>query len=232
MISRCPLLAVVAFAVIVPAIGFGQTATNSASATSAAALAKADPAYPFIERAMASLKANDIQGAAALLDQGLTLNPHSVNAHVLRGSIDASRRLLPQAEAQFKLAEADAPTDVSIKFFLADIKFAEMDYAHAREQYAALASTAGHQDFVAYNVFLCDLMGNQADFAARELAAFKQPKPQPSYYFANAAWCVAHKDSAKAQKWLNTAASTFPMSENALYVQKLRTMGFLPLPAN
>lgn len=229
MISRCPLLAAFAFAAFLPAIGFGQTATDS---TSAATRAKADPAYPLIQRALASLKANDVQGAAALLDQGLALNPHSVPAHVLRGTIDASRRLLPQAEAQFKLAEADAPTDVSIKFYLADIKFAETDYAHAREQYAALAQTIGHQDLAAYNVFLCDLMGNQADLAARELAAFKQPKPQPSYYFANAAWCVAHKDSAKAQKWLNTAASTFPMPENAPYVQKLRNMGFLPLPAN
>jgi Tfp pilus assembly protein PilF len=223
-----PALVFLAWLPLLSTMGFAQGAPPSW----AEAKAKADPAYPLIEKALSLLKTQDIRGAATQLAKALEVNPHSVVAHVLLGSLYASKRILPQAEEQFKLAEADAPTDTSIQFFLADIKMAEGDDAGARAVYAALEKIPGHEDFAAYKVFLCDLMGGQTDQAEKELAAFKTDKPQPSYYFANAAWDVSQHDSANAQKWLNTVATAFTMDVDMPYVQALRNIGYLPLPAN
>jgi len=249
MILHRRLPAACALAACLSVHAAGQTATNSTNAvpttatnaapnaaTNAAAQAeaqmKADPAYPSIQEALQSLKNNDLRTAAVDLADGLQLNPHSVPAHKLLGSLYAAKRLLPEAEEQFTIAEKDAPDDISIKFFLADIKMAEGDYAAARAIYSAVEKTPGEEDFTAYKVFLCDLMANQQDMATQELAAFKTDKPAPSYYFANAAWCVTQHDSPTAKKWLDTAATTFPAAQNAPYAQAMQNIGFIPLPAN
>lgn len=237
MIFRCRLPAICALAACLSVHAAGQAAspsTNSAPApaASAQAQAQADPAYPSVQEALQSLKNNDLRTAAVDLADGLQLNPHSVVAHKLLGSLYASKRLFPEAEQQFTIAQADAPNDISIKFYLADIKMAEGDYAAARTIYAAVEQTPGQEDFTAYKVFLCDLMGNQLDLATKELAAFKTDKPGPSYYFANAAWRVSQHDSPGAQKWLDTAVATFPATQNAPYAQALQNIGFIPLPAN
>jgi Tfp pilus assembly protein PilF len=228
-----------ALTVLLPLGAQGQTppappasANTAPTPADAEAQAKADPAYPSIQQALQSLKNNDLRTAAVDLADGLTLNPHSVPAHKLLGSLYASKRLFPEAEEQFTIAAADAPGDVSLKFYLADIKMAEGNYAAARAIYSAVEQTPGQEDFTAYKVFLCDLLGNQPDLAAKELAAFKTDKPGPSYYFANAAWSVSQHDSASAQKWLNTVATTFTMTVNEPYAQALRNIGYLPLPAN
>jgi Tfp pilus assembly protein PilF len=245
MILRLRLPAICVLAACLCAQAAGQTPTNStntvttaatnaapSAAAQAEAQAKADPAYPSIQEALQSLKNNDLRTAAVDLADGLQLNPHSVPAHKLLGSLYAAKRLLPEAEQQFTIAEADAPDDISIKFFLADIKMAEGDYAAARAIYSAVEKTPGEEDFTTYKVFLCDLMANQQDMAAQELAAFKTDKPAPSYYFANAAWCVTQHDSPTAKKWLDTAATTFPAAQNAPYAQAMQNIGFIPLPAN
>jgi Tfp pilus assembly protein PilF len=235
MIFRDLLPAILILVPFLSTAGFGQTATGPAGTNApadAVAKAEADPATPFIERALSSLKQQDIQGAAVLLSQGLVQNPHSIPAHILLGSLYASKRLFPQAEEQFTLAEKDAPTDLTIQFYLADIKLAAGDYGQARAIYVPLEKTPGKEDYVAYKVFLCDMLANQEGAATAELAAFKQSPVQPSYYFANAAWCVTQHDSATAKRFLDKAATTFPMPQNEPYAQALRTLGFLPLPAN
>jgi Tfp pilus assembly protein PilF len=231
MIFRCRALAVVTLFPLLVVVGFAQGTPPSASAD-AEAKAQPDPASPFIRQALASLNEHDLPTAATQLAKGLEVNPHSVPAHILLGSLYASKRLFPQAEEQFTLAEKDAPTDVAIQFYLADIKLAEGDYGSARAFYVPLEKTPGKEDYVAYKVFLCDMMANQEAAATAELAAFKQSPVQPSYYFANAAWCVTQHDSALAKRFLDKAATTFPMPQNAPYAQSLQTLGFLPLPAN
>jgi Tfp pilus assembly protein PilF len=208
----------------------GRAQQPSTNAPSPATSAQADPAYSLIEKALQLLDAHDIDGAAKKLDAAIKLNSRSTVAHVLRASIYASKELWPQAEEEYTAAEQTAPSDARIKFFLAEVKFSEKQYDAARARYVALESDADKGDFAAYEVFLCDLLGGHEAVAAKELDAFNQIGSKPSYYFSNAAWGLFHKNIKEAKGWLDSAASMYPVQENADYAQTLRNLGYLPLP--
>jgi hypothetical protein len=86
-------------------------------------------------------------------------------------------------------------------------------------------------DFAQYKVFLCDLFGGHEEQAKKELDVFDAAMGNPSYYFANAAWSLVHKNIEDARGWLVSASRIYPPQKNAYYAQSLRDLGYLPIPA-
>jgi len=193
--------------------------TNSASST--------DPARPLIEEAMKLMDAHDLDSAERKLDAAVHLNPNSTVAHVLRGSIYATKELWPYAEEEFTTAEKLDPSDIRIKFFLADLKFAQKQYDQARPLYLALKKDPDRGDLAAYQVFLCDLLGQHEAAAAKELAVFNEAMGNPSYYFANAARSLYYHKMDEGKSWLDSANRIYPTQKILPYAQPLLKLGLI-----
>jgi Tfp pilus assembly protein PilF len=203
--------------------------TNSAPLTSSPTTPN-DASSQMVKDAMALMDKNDIDGAIGKLSEAIRLNPHGSGAYVLRASLYCQKKMWSQAEADFTTAQQLAPTNVVLKFNIIEVKFMQKQYDAARPGYLALINDPDMGDFAAYKVFLCDLAGGHEDMAAKDLAAFNKVGGNPSYYFGNAAWSIAHKKYDDARDWLQSASNIYPPRKNAYYAEGLIYLGYLPLP--
>jgi Tfp pilus assembly protein PilF len=173
---------------------------------------------------------SDIDGALADLSQAIQLKPDSVFAYQLRGSLYTQKKAFPQAEADFNSAYKLDPDNVVIKFNLSELKFMQKDYAQARTGFVPLQKDPDMGDFAMYKVFLCDLYGGHEDLAKSELTAINNKGDDASYYFANAAWDLYHKNIEDARTWLVSASHIYEPKKFTTYGATLRYLGYLPLP--
>jgi tetratricopeptide (TPR) repeat protein len=202
------------------------TTTNAASST---LTPPSDASKQMIASAIQKIngKVPDIDGALSDLSQAIKANPNSTGAYVLRASLYCQKKQWPQAEADFKSAQALAPTNTVIKFQLVQIKFLQKQYDAARSGFVALENDHDLGDFASYMVFLCDLLGGHEAEAKKELDVFNDAMGNPSYYFANAAWSLAHNNLDDARSWLLSASRIYPVQKNSVYAQSLHDSGYL-----
>jgi len=189
-----------------------------------------DAAKKMIVSAIQKMNSNNVDGALADLTQAIQANPSSTGAYVLRASIYCQRHQWKEATDDFLAAQKIAPTNVVVKFNLVEIKFMQKQYDEARPGFLSLASDPEMGDFAQYKVFLCDLFGGHEDQAKKELDVFNAAMGNPSYYFANAAWDLVHKDIEGARGWLVSATHIYPVNKFTTYGQSLRDLGYLPIP--
>jgi tetratricopeptide (TPR) repeat protein len=236
--SRVLCLALAASLFLLPNAGRAQEAPQPVPATAPAATAKpnstlnssTEAAKKAIADAVMKMKNNDADGALRSLNQALTLNPNATGAYVLRASIFYEKKQYAQAEDDFKSAARLAPTNVVLKFNLVEMKFVQKQYDVARPGYLALEGDSDLGDFASYKVFLCDLYGGHEAAARKELDTFDDAMGNPSYYFANAAWDLYHKNIEDARSWLTSASRIYPAPKFTTYGQTLRDLGYLPIP--
>jgi Tfp pilus assembly protein PilF len=214
------------------------TAPSSAPAPIAAEVSNSTLTGPgvaaqkLIAEAMKKINADDVDGALNCLSQALQLSPSATGAYVLRASLYCQKKQWTQAEDDFKAAEKLAPKNMVLKFNLVEIKFMHGQYDAARPGFLALENDPDMGDFASYKVFLCDLFGGHPEQAKKELGVFDDVMGNPSYYFANAAWCLVHnKDLEGGRSWLLSASRIYPLQKNEFYAQSLRDLGYLPIPS-
>lgn len=183
-----------------------------------------------MEAAITLIQARDLDGAGDKLDIALKADPGNKAAHFLRATVYNAKRLFPQAEAELMAADKIDGTDLQIKYALAVVKFSQKQYDVARVRFFELEKKQDLQDLAAYNVFLCDLVGEQKDAAKKEFDAFNLAGTNPSYYFGNVAWSLYHKDLKQGKSWLESASHIYPLEKMAPYAQPLRNLGYLPIP--
>ena len=176
------------------------------------------------------MNANNVDGALADLTRAIQVNPGSTGAYVLRASIYCQKHQWQQATDDFTAAQKIAPTNVVVKFNLVEIKFMQKQYEAARPGFLQLVKDPDMGDFAQYKIFLCDLFGGHEDQAKKELDVFNAAMGNPSYYFANAAWDLVHKDTDGARGWLVSASHIYPVNKFTTYGQSLRDLGYLPIP--
>jgi cytoskeletal protein RodZ len=160
----------------------------------------------------------------------LKANPDSALAYGRRGDIYAAKKMWAVAERDFQTSlQIDGNSALS-KFNLAQMQFAQKQYALARPGFVPLEQNSTLADIAKYKVFLCDLLGGHEDIAAKELDAFNQVGEDPSYYFANATWSLYHKNVEDARGWLVSASHIYAPQKFDLYAENLVDLGYLPLP--
>jgi Tfp pilus assembly protein PilF len=191
-----------------------------------------DPAKPMIDDAIVAIRNKNIDGAMIKLDAAIKTNPRSNTALVLRGCIYGTKKQWAQAEADFQAAEVVVPNDAQVRLLLADVRFSQKDYDTARTRYLMLVHDPDKGDLASFQVFMCDMGAGHQDAAAKEYAVFNQAGENPSYYFSNAVWSLAHKNVSDAKDWLNSASRIYPPAKNSPYIQGMVNLGYLPLPAN
>ena len=232
--------AICASALLLSAVGRAQqiATTNTpssiptapANAANSTLTSPTEAAQKMITAAIQRMNANDPDGALNDLSQAIKLNPNSTGAYVLRASVYYQKKEWPQSEDDFKAAAQLAPTNVVVKFNLAELKFVQKEYDAARPGFIALESDPDMGDFASYKVFLCDLFGGHEVAAKKELDGFNDMMGNPSYYFANAAWSLFHKNIEDARGWLISASRIYPLEKNDTYAQSLHDLGYLPIP--
>ena len=165
-------------------------------------------------------------GALAKVNAALQIDPRSLEAYRLRGNIYASQKKWDLAMKDYLTGVQLDPTNLSIKFNVAELNFMQKRYEEARPGFLALQHDADMGDLSAYKVFLCDLFGGHPDVAAKELDAFNQVGSNPSYYFANAAWALHEEKDDDARGWLASAAHIYPPGKFKIYSASLLELGY------
>jgi tetratricopeptide (TPR) repeat protein len=190
-----------------------------------------DPAVPLLKKAYALMNGpkKDLDAALALVDEAVKNNPKSNASLILRGGIYSQKKEWTSAENDFNAALAIDPTNLVVKFNLAEIKFVQKQYAEARSRFLPLVHDKGMGDFANYKVYLCDLFGGN-EIAAKQTLDGWDEETGPSFFWGTAAWDLVHKNTADARSWIASAIRIFPPTQNSFYAQSLVDLGYLPLP--
>jgi tetratricopeptide (TPR) repeat protein len=179
-----------------------------------------------LQEANQSLGQKQLDDALGKVNAALDLEPQNPDAYALRGNVYAAKQLWIRAEDDYQTALQINGKDKSIKFDLGEVEFILKKYDAARTGFAALEQDPDFGDLAGYKAFLCDLFGGHEDVAAKELDAFNQVGSNPSYYFANATWCLYHQKPEDAQGWLNSAAHIYAPSKFKTYASCLIELGY------
>jgi tetratricopeptide (TPR) repeat protein len=182
---------------------------------------KSPPVAALLGYATQLLRQDRYQPALYEVNAALKADPKNPAAYALRGNIFASKKLWSQAEADYETAIQLDGANLPMKFDLGQLEFAQKKYTAARPLFVAVQSDPDIGDLATYEVFLCDLFGGHEDVAAKELDVFNQAGSHASYYFANAAWALAHHDKDKARDWLTSAGHIYAPYKFKLYADNL-----------
>jgi len=218
------LLALVAL----PVIHAQQPATNAAPAP--AASPKMDDTARALNEIAQLIQKGDNDHAMEKVNAAIKLYPKAAGFYALRGSINFNKKLYAQAEPDFQAASELDPGNMVIKLNYYEILFVQKKFDQARAGLVGMQKDDMWGDLADYKIFLCDLFGGHDDAAKKEFDAFNKVGSNASYYFANAAWDLFHKDPEGARGWLVSASRIYPPMKNEFYASSLRSLGYLPLP--
>ena len=205
--------------------GYQLTTNESAMiappAAGNAALPRQTPMPALLQRATQLLAQSQFEPALNDVNAALQEDRKNPAIYALRANIHAAQHLWKQAEADYATVLQLDSANLSMKFDLAQIEYAQKKYDAARPLFAAAQKDPDIGDLARYEVFLCDLFGGHEDAAAREIDAFDKADTGASYYFSNAAWSLYHHDKANARGWLVSAAHIYAPTKFKLYVDSL-----------
>ncbi|HEY0256055.1 MAG TPA: hypothetical protein VGC39_01335 [Candidatus Methylacidiphilales bacterium] len=196
------------------------------------AKAPATDSQAALTAAFQDLSRNDMDGALAKVNQILQLDPQNKQALLLRAGLYAQQKKWDDADHDYQIILVMEPDSTIVKFDVADLKFLQKKYDDARRGFADLEHDKSLGDLAVYKAFLCDLFGGHEDVAASDLQALDQVGGNPSYYFGNAAWDIAHHKNEDAAGWLKSAAYIYEKAPQKFsqYAASLTSVGYLPLP--
>lgn len=199
-----------------------ESSTNSAPVSSDNASGPdKDVAAGMVRESYQDMDNGKLDEALREVDSALQLDSQSASAYELRGSIYIQKKLWDRAESDYRTASLIAPTTSVFKYKLAEIKYMQKAYDEARPRFAVLQNDENLGDLAAYKVFLCDLLGAHDERAFGELAVLNKADANPSCYYANAAWNLAHNKMKEANSWVNIAQQKFDSSRTAPYLASL-----------
>ena len=192
------------------------------------AQAQADPASPFVQEAVQSLKNNDLRSA-----RPWTLRRAS--SSIRTASSPRIARLALRLQAAFarggaavRARRGGRAQDVSIKFYLADIKMAEGDYAAARTIYAAMEQTPGRRISRPTRSSSATCWAARRTRRKRNSPRSRRTSPRPPT-ISRTPRGTSRSMTARAPKSGSIPPrATFTMTLNEPYAQALRNIGYLP----
>jgi tetratricopeptide (TPR) repeat protein len=189
-----------------------------------------DPKALALQDALRLESQGRLDSALERVNSVLQVNSKNSDAYCVRGQIYSRMKRWDLAQADIEaILQIDDKNSVA-KFNLVELKFMQKAYNDARPGFIAMEQDPDLGDLAAYKVFLCDLFGGHEDVAQSELDVFNKTGENPSFYFANAAWCLYHKRPEDARGWLNSAGSIYEPWKASRYSSSLSELGYLPLP--
>jgi len=183
-----------------------------------------------LREALQLMSAGKLDDALNKVNEAIQTAPNDPDSYGVRGTIYSQKKQWDLAVKDFqKVSEID-PKNMPAKFNIAEVNFRQKLYDQARPGFVALELDPELGDLATYKVFLCDLFGGHEDMAQRELDAFNKVGSNASYYFANAAWFLYHKQTEDARSWVVSATNIYASQKVGLFSASLFDLGYLPLP--
>ncbi|MGI9086996.1 MAG: tetratricopeptide repeat protein [Chthoniobacterales bacterium] len=183
---------------------------------------------PF-ETARHEFEQGHLDRALASLEDGEKRGAPNAKALVLKGRILAEQQKFSEAVAAFDAAHQLEKTS------LAGLYHGEMLLRQKKwtEALAVYEATMRETDILVSNerlryALLIDALGAQNEAAAQ--TAFTNlpfPTETPAYYYAQAAWSMAHGSKSDGEKWIKRAEDIFPVKATAWFARPLYDFGWI-----
>jgi len=183
------------------------------------------PEYPALS---ADFQARRYDAVLEKLDRIERRAPPDVELLNFRGAVFAEQQRFEEAREQFKKALAIDAKAFWPRYNLAEVDFMERRYDLARSGFWRMLADFPQNDLVQFKVILCDLMRDDFPRARAGLQQMKFPCDSAAYYFAHAAWEVAHGNSEGAHRWISEAGSVFGDRVSPVLVESLSQLGWMP----
>ncbi|MEA3187830.1 MAG: hypothetical protein QOD99_1660, partial [Chthoniobacter sp.] len=183
-----------------------------------------------IKSAIEAFDRKDYVTAETRLDAADLAAPRTSIAANLRGAIHLDRREWDDAAKAFHEAIEIAPKSFPPQFNLTEIPFHQKKYAAAREQLIALKKQWPGEEIISFKIFLTYLLEKNDPAASTELERLKFPGSTPAYYYANAAWELAHGNEKKGLDWIKSAEWIFSKYLNFVFAEALSEIDLIQRP--
>ncbi|HEY0257020.1 MAG TPA: tetratricopeptide repeat protein [Candidatus Methylacidiphilales bacterium] len=206
----CGVLFVIYLAGVGP--GWAQLPSNNNRSTSVGPVTEF--VNGMVDNASRYLENGQLDDALRSVDSAIQVDPKNAKAYELRGNVYMRKKLWDRAESDFAMAAKIVPGFADYKYRLAELKFVQKAYDEARPRFLPLVSDPDLGDLAAFKVFLCDLLTDHQDRATAELAALSKNHTNGSYFYANAAWDLAHNNRKDAGTLLGAAQQQFGPENN------------------
>ena len=179
-------------------------------------------------QAAAAFAARDFDRAQQLAEQADGIMPNTVMIWNLKGAIAIERGRYEEADGYLHRALELDPDHYPVIFNLTEIPFRQKKYAEARAAMEKLLAKNPKDELVQYRIFLSYLFEKNDEQAKEALDKIVFPGNSPAYYYAHAAWSLAHNDRKDAESWLKSSAYVFKPAQNELFASSLREVKWLP----
>ncbi len=188
------------------------------------------------QQAQARFDADDLAGAAALLDRAPTRGASDrelADLANLRGAIDLRRGRYDQARAAFAAAAARDPKLWAARFNAAEVSFRRGKYDEASQQFGELGGHTRGLDqgperrLAQYKHLLAEALAGREEPAREFLAAHQGEKTPPlEYYYLSAALAHRHGQSRQAGQALAQAGTQYSSGAEEVYADSFRNLGW------
>lgn len=186
-----------------------------------------------LQMAFASYEAGNNTLALEQIDQAERLKPNVADAWNLKGAILLRQGDYNRAEVAFKRAVNLDPDLWAAKFNVAEIPFRRKDYATARKAFENLSiqtdryKLAIEWELLQYKLVVCSLLMNDEAYAKGRFSKLRPGSVSPAYFYSQAAFAFAKKDTAGANKFLGFADSSSKPGMRSIFSDTLVRAGWV-----
>jgi tetratricopeptide (TPR) repeat protein len=214
-----------------PALGSPASQASLFATKPAAAPDDEKPSPELLKKyreAAIEMEKKNYDGALAKVDEAVKMAPANPNMENLRGAIYTQQKNYAKATEAFTRASQMDKKAFSPRYNLCEILFLQKKYSDALAQFQVLQAEDPKNDLVKYKVFLCYLVQDHPPEARKLLDKMDPFDELPVYYFSKAAWDFKNSNPTQANTWLVSARNIYPPQKNALFVDSLMELGYIP----
>lgn len=190
-------------------------------------------AEALLQMAFASYGAGNNALALEQLDQAEKLKPNVADAWNLRGAILLRQNDYNRAETAFKRAVNLDPDLWAAKFNVAEIPFRRKEFAKALKGFEDLSiqtdryKLAIEWELLQYKMVVCALLLNDEPGAQKRFGRLRPGGSSPAYFYCQAAFAFAKKDTTGANKFLSYADASSRPGMRSIFSDTLVRVGWV-----
>lgn len=180
--------------------------------------------------ATSEARAGHFDAALAALDGAEKKGVSESAVLSLRGVIHLEQGKLDEAVAELRTAHEKDPALAGPRFHLGDALLRQKKWEEARKIYSEMARETNIlilSERLRYALLLTYLGPKDDAGAKTALESVVFPTESAAYYYAQAAWALAHDNKSAAEKWIKTADKMFDESKTAWFARPLFDFGWI-----
>lgn len=156
-----------------------------------------------------------------LLQEADKITPNDPFVLNFMGAVYCKKKDYATALPWFEKSLAANPDYFPARFNIGEVSFLEKKYAEALGYFSQMLEKDPKNSLLLFKCFLCQILLDQTDDAAKTLKRIKYPGDSPAWYYAQAAWEIKHGRRNKADD-LIAAAKYVYNKQGDLYNETLQ----------